>query len=246
MRNRVSKFVLATLMAMFVISSSFQVQAQSETGTLKTVPSNSSFKAYMSYTAITNETSKQYALQKLCTTDSNGLRRYDSYYVIAMGTYYSKTVGTRVDITLDTGVVLKCVIGDVKQDKHTDATNRQAVGNGNVVEFIVDTSELPTEAANAGDISKIDGFAGAIKTIEVYETVSDFDVTDTTPDKGMIAFTVIGKHTMEISGKTVYILEFSTTTDFTTIAVKQDEYADAIINKTTVFYDKETHSYNIK
>lgn len=246
MKNRVSKFVVAALVTMFVISSPLQVQAMQGDSVAKSVPSNNAFKAYMSYTAITNETSKQYALQKLCTTDSNGLRRYDSYYVIAMGTYYSKNVGTRVDITLDTGIVLKCVIGDVKQDKHTDATNRQAVGNGNVIEFIVDMDSLPEDATKAGDISKIDGFSGAIKSIEVYETTTDFDDEVSPADKGMIAFTVIGKHTMEISGRTVYVLEFASTTDFTTIAVTQEEYANAIINKTTVFYDKETHSYNIK
>ena len=55
--------------------------------TTKAVPSNNSFKAYMSYTAITNTSSPQYKLQQQAYTGNYGIRMVDDRYCIAVGSY---------------------------------------------------------------------------------------------------------------------------------------------------------------
>ena len=129
---------------------------------------DTSFKSYMSWKAITNTDSNQYKLQKSCWTDKKGLRRYNQDYVIALGSYYADYIGERFTITLDTGKSFTAVVGDFKADKHTDDTNKYTPmenGGKNVIEFIVDTSELDSTARKMGDISYA-GFKGNVESIE--------------------------------------------------------------------------------
>lgn len=130
---------------------------------------DTSFKAYMDYRTITNTESAQYKLQQDCWTDENGLRRQTDDYVVAMGTYYSNTIGDRFEITLDNGNNFTVIIGDIKADKHTDSKNMyypMGDGKGNVIEFIVDAKKLDKTAKNWGDISAIDFFDGEIEEIK--------------------------------------------------------------------------------
>jgi len=137
--------------------------------TALTVPDiDSDFKAYMDYRKITDTHSAQYRMQEHAETDENGLRVYHGRYMIAVGTYYG-VVGDDLDITLDTGDVLECVIGDIKADCDTDSTHRyhpMQDGSGNIIEFIVDVRELPHDARWAGTISALDGFEGNVESIE--------------------------------------------------------------------------------
>ena len=134
------------------------------------VPSgNTSFKSYMDYRAITNKNSAQWALQTKCWTDKDGLRRKGDYYVVALGSYYADHIGDRFIVTLDTGVEIPVIVGDFKADKHTDATNRYTLtedGRKNILEFVVDTQQLPEMARKMGDISYIGGFKGNVRSIE--------------------------------------------------------------------------------
>ena len=131
---------------------------------------DSDFKSYMDYRAITNRHSDQYMLQKECSTDPDtGIRVHNGYYCIALGTYYSNTIGERFKITLDTGEELLCEIGDIKADCHTDDTNRYVPCNGNIVEFIVDTKKLPKEVKRMGTLSALDIFEGSVESIEKLE-----------------------------------------------------------------------------
>jgi hypothetical protein len=131
---------------------------------------DSDFKSYMDYRAITNRHSDQYMLQQECSTDPDtGIRVHNGYYCIALGTYYSSTIGERFKITLDTGEELLCEIGDIKADCHTDDTNRYVPCNGNIVEFIVDTKKLPKEVRRMGTLSAIDIFEGSVESIEKLE-----------------------------------------------------------------------------
>lgn len=135
-----------------------------------TVPDiDSDFKSYMDYRCITNTESAQYKLQKDCYTDDNGLRVCDGYYVVALGTYYSSTVGDKFKITLDSGEELYCIVGDVKADCDTDKTNRYVPINGNIIEFIVDTRKLPKEVRWMGTVSVLDDFEGSVESIEKIE-----------------------------------------------------------------------------
>ncbi|MBO7453463.1 MAG: hypothetical protein J6U54_24280 [Clostridiales bacterium] len=127
------------------------------------------FKSYMDYRCITCETSPQYKLQQYAWTDENGLRKVDDYYLVAMGSYYSSTVGDCFKITLDTGETFNVMIGDCKADKDTDSQHMyhpMRDGGGNVLEFIVDTRKLPREVRLMGTVSSIDIFEGDIESIE--------------------------------------------------------------------------------
>ena len=130
---------------------------------------DTSFKSYMDWRCITNTDSDQYHLQEKCWTDDNGLRRYNDYYVIAVGSYYSTHIGEKFTISLDNGNEFTAVVGDFKADKHTDSLHRYTLtsaGSKNVIEFVVDTKSLPDMARKMGDISYVNGFDGNIDRIE--------------------------------------------------------------------------------
>lgn len=116
------------------------------------LPPTTGFKSYMSYTAITKKTSPQYILQQSCITDQLGLRKINDRYVIAVGTAVGGHIGTYVDLILENGVIIPCVIGDYKAAIHTDATNLVG-GNGCASEFLIDKGSLFAPAKQAGDIS---------------------------------------------------------------------------------------------
>lgn len=99
-------------------------------------------------------------------------------YIVAMGTYYAENVGDRFKITLDTDNEITVIIGDIKQDIHTDYFNQYTpiydengiFFSGNVLEFIVDTDVLPKVPRRLGTVSYFDYLKGNIKSIERIET----------------------------------------------------------------------------
>lgn len=135
----------------------------------KYVPSNNSFKSYMSYKAITMKSSPQYKLQQTAYTDMYGLRMVNGRYCIALGTYYTSTIGAKVDVVMANGSILKCIVGDIKANKDTDSQNIKAQ-DGSVVEFIIDSSALHPMARRMGNISyAAEKFSGEITEIRVYQ-----------------------------------------------------------------------------
>lgn len=133
-------------------------------------PNNSSFKSYMPYTAITNKSSNQYKLQCQAYTGDYGIRMVDDRYCIAMGSYYSTQIGTRIDLIMQNGSVVKCILADCKSDIHTDSNNQRCLSNNSVVEFIVDKSSLNKTAKQMGNISYADEqFEGDIKEVKIYK-----------------------------------------------------------------------------
>ena len=98
-------------------------------------------KTYMPYTAVTSKSSNQYKLlysDKAYTDERTGLRMYDGRYCIAVGTAYASKIGTKIDVVLENGKILNCILGDVKSDAHTDSSHQFHAIDGSVVEFIVD------------------------------------------------------------------------------------------------------------
>lgn len=126
----------------------------------------SSFKSWMPYTAITNRASAAYKLQKKAYTDKNGLRKVGDDYCVAMGTYYSSTIGDRFKVTMSTGKTFTVIISDVKANRHTDSTNRYTVSNGCMMEFLVDRSCLNPSVKRSGSVSSIKLFSGKFAKIE--------------------------------------------------------------------------------
>ena len=132
-------------------------------------PSKNGFKSYMSYKCITNTGSKQYKLQQSCYTGNYGIRMKDGRYCIAVGSYYTTKIGTKIDLIMKNGATIKCILADCKADAHTDSTNRQNP-NGSIAEFIVDMNSLNRTAKRMGDISYCsEKFKGEIKKIRVYK-----------------------------------------------------------------------------
>lgn len=130
------------------------------------IPNNATgnFKTYMDYRSITNRRSTQWMLQTRAYTNDNGFRMIDGKYLVAMGTYYG-TCGEEFIITLSNGQEINVIIGDIKDNRHTDATNRYIPRNGNIVEFIIDTNKINSMSRRMGDVSH-SGLYGDIIKIE--------------------------------------------------------------------------------
>lgn len=145
-------------------------------GTSYKVPNNeagckSQFKSYMRYTMVTHKSSDQYKLlnSEACYTNTeNGLRMVGDRYCIAVGTGYCAEIGTWIDVILEDGNVIKCILADVKSDLHTDASHRYHSEDGSVAEFVVDSEVFNTVKDGSGSVNFIDGFDGKIVEIIVY------------------------------------------------------------------------------
>lgn len=134
----------------------------------KSVPEHNPFKSYMSYKTITNKTSKQYELQQIAETGDYGIRIVNNRFCIALGSYFTTEIGTEIDIIMENGSVLECILADCKDDKHTDESNIIAA-DGSILEFIVDLDELHMESKYHGDMSYCsDDFQGEILEIKIY------------------------------------------------------------------------------
>lgn len=122
------------------------------------------FKTYMDYRKITNKNSKQWKLQEQAWTEGRGFRKIGEHFLVAVGTFYADEVGKELLIEFEDGQQIKAIVGDIKQDRHTDPTNRYVPINGNIVEFIIDTEKLDPEVIRRGDVSWL-GLNGKIKSI---------------------------------------------------------------------------------
>lgn len=220
---RLKRFVGISLALLMLFGTSVPVCAKE----VFDLPSNSSFKSYMDYGTITNTSSKQYAIQQNCQTDDNGLRTYKGYYTVAVGSGFGATVGDYIDFELSTGVMLHCIIGDMKQDKHTDATNLQVAHNGNVIEFIVETRALNSDARESGDISDIAGFEGYVVHAYVNGTANiekaEESIQIKTPNRAN--YLIMAKSEIPVAtGETLYSLDYAFGDTFNSIVCSQAFY----------------------
>lgn len=130
------------------------------------------FKSYTCYTLL-NKQSTQWRLQQLAYTDSNGLRKIGNYYLAAMGSYYSTTIGDLFRITTDTGAVFEIILCDLKSDRHTDSKHMYTVANNCMVEFYVDPNSYfvlwdmnKFPCGDPGTLGALDQFSGNIIKVE--------------------------------------------------------------------------------
>ena len=131
---------------------------------------DSSFKSFMDYRMITDQTSRLWKLQQKAYTDQNGIRKIGDYYCVAMGSGISSKIGDKFEVELDTGEIIKVILADQKADRHTDKTNTYLdMGDGriNVVEFIVETESMPEIVQVMGDVSYMpdEDFQGGVEII---------------------------------------------------------------------------------
>ena len=137
---------------------------------------NSSFKTYMDYKSVTDKDSSQYKLIKSWGwIDAEGFMRCnreedleieEHYYFIALGSYYGTKIGTKYRITTDSGKIFYGVLADCKSDIHTNSTNQYNSWNGNIVEFLVDTTLLNNDIKKIGSANVYMPLNGSITKIE--------------------------------------------------------------------------------
>ena len=132
---------------------------------LKVPKKQKDFKAWMSY-SVFSKSSAQAKLQKKAKTGKYGIREVTGRKCVAVGTYYSKKVGDKLDITLKNGKKIKCIVADVKADKDTNKTNQVCKHNGSIVEFVVNTKKMPKSVRHSGSYSSIKSLSGKITKIE--------------------------------------------------------------------------------
>lgn len=149
--------------------------------TPKQVESGHTFKPYTSYTAYNLKSSQQYKLQKAAwtekrtgiriVTDPNGVDRY----CVALGTAWAggqpKHIGRCIDVYMENGAVLHCVLADVKRQEDTkDNANRYGRINNDILEFIVDTNKVPKIVITTGNVSNAGPeFTGGVKNMVVFD-----------------------------------------------------------------------------
>ena len=136
-------------------------------------PGKSTFKSYEDADCITdNNNHAQGRLKKKYHLDCrSGIWMVGNRYCIAVGSYYTKQIGAKIDLVLSHNGrkhVLKCIAADSKADK--DTINKHRIHtDGSVVEFIVNTGCLSKKVRQMGDVSFAgDKFKGEIGQIRVY------------------------------------------------------------------------------
>ena len=144
--------------------------------TIYELPDNNDYtgkKCYISYTAITDKTSSQYELQTAACTDLDAFRLLDNRYLVSVGTYFNAPCGTYIDLILENGTEIPCIVGEIKPDELTAAKVYSA--NGCASAFIVDAAE--TKADLWGDVSYLyDEWQSKVSAVRVYNK-NYFDYT---------------------------------------------------------------------
>jgi hypothetical protein len=128
---------------------------------------NPRFHCVESYTALTTKSNICWALERTSwtTNDSYGIRTFDGYYLVAIGTSWGIKPGEKFDAIMKDGKVIHCIMGDTKADKHTDPTNTYTMGNGSYLEFLVDWRNLDSKMKKMGQVSCYPEFEGELSTI---------------------------------------------------------------------------------
>nr|DAP31911.1 MAG TPA: hypothetical protein [Caudoviricetes sp.] len=147
-----------------------QIIVEQSLGKQLDVPPNNSFKSYMDGDTIKSRNTDQYKLKdKYVLDEKTGIWTVDRRYCIAIGSYYTKQIGTYIDVVMENGITLHCILGECKRNRDTDNTNRQNP-NGSVVEFIVNISSMPSMVRKMGDCSYADeSMFGEIESIIIYD-----------------------------------------------------------------------------
>lgn len=129
----------------------------------------SSFKSYMDYRTITDQTSRQYQLiySDSITVGSDGLLYSGEYVGVALGSKFGE-IGDKFLITLNTGKQFKAIKVDEKDDSHTvDGCHHKV--DGSVVEFVINIDLAQQSyplAITMGNFDYIDKFNGTVVKIE--------------------------------------------------------------------------------
>lgn len=141
-------------------------------------------KLFTDYRFLNLQWTPHYRLQQRAYTDSNGLRRFNDDYMVAMGSFYSTSIGDRFKVTLESGIEFTVILADAKWDSDCDErnmympyTNYNGETVGNLLEFIIDKDVLDYKIYAYGDLNIMDKFKGSITKLEYLgrDTSGDWD-----------------------------------------------------------------------
>lgn len=138
------------------------------------IHNNSTFKSYEDARCITDSKSipQGRLKRKYCLDRESGVYMIGNRYCIAVGSYYTKQIGVKIDLVLSHNGrkhTLKCITADSKADKDT-VNNHRIHKDGSIVEFVVNESVLPNKARKMGDVSySMKKFKGKILKMKVYK-----------------------------------------------------------------------------
>ena len=130
------------------------------------------FKSYEDYRQIKSKNSPHYKLQNTYAyTGDFGIRMVDERFCIALGGYFTDIIGQYIDVVLENGVVIPCILGDQKARAHTDDMNISHLTDGSILEFIVDKPMLNDIPRKMGNISYCcDEWRSPVAYVIVYNT----------------------------------------------------------------------------
>jgi hypothetical protein len=120
-------------------------------------------KTYMDFRTITRSGSAQLVLQQRAWTDEEGFRRVGDFYMVAMGTFYAQDIGQTYIVAFADGTQIKVIVGDVKDDRHTDSNNQYHSVDGSIVEFIIDKKIMSEKVIQTGDCSWVIGHGAVVE-----------------------------------------------------------------------------------
>lgn len=133
--------------------------------------------SYMDWRTITDPDSEQWALQQFCYTDpTTGIRMCNGRYCIALGQEHTDRKGQCVDVTLDNGIVINCIVADCKRYCDTQGGYGLIGDDGGIVEFVVDEDYLPYDVTLMGsNEAQFDwAWQSPVRKIVVLDTVFNF------------------------------------------------------------------------
>lgn len=127
-------------------------------------------KTYMDYKKICKESTQGNIVYGVeAWTDNEGLRRWNDYYCVALGSYYGN-VGDKFLVVTDKGNNYRVIKADEKANIHTDSSNRYTIATKCMMEWVVETSKLNKFVKNSGNINNIEKVSGnIIKIIKIRE-----------------------------------------------------------------------------
>jgi hypothetical protein len=112
------------------------------------------FKSYEDWRNIKSKNTPHYKLQNAYAyTGEDGIRMVEGRYCIAVGSYFTTRIGQYIDVVLQNGTVIKCILGDQKADAHTDDLHISHNSDGSIVEFIIDKKEMSSLVLTMGSVS---------------------------------------------------------------------------------------------
>lgn len=133
--------------------------------------------SYMDWRTITDPDSEQWALQQFCYTDpTTGIRMCNGRYCIALGQEHTDRKGQYVDVTLDNGIVIQCIVADCKRYCDTQGGYGVIGADGGIVEFVVDEYCLPSDVILMGsNEAQFDwAWQSPVRKVAVLDTVFNF------------------------------------------------------------------------